>query len=202
MATRVALYVRVSTDGQTADNQRGVLLDTAASNGWEVALIFADEGISGAKGRDQRPGYNALCKAIARREVDMVAVWSVDRLGRSVQDLVTFCLELNAKGVGLFCFQQGMDTTTPAGRAMFQMIGVFAEFERAMIVERVRAGLKRAKKEGRTGGRPRVSANIELKIRTGLRDGVGIRNLARQCDVGTSVVQRIASELKVSTAAT
>ncbi len=153
-AKRVAIYARVSTDGQSTDNQLRELATVAGRHGWEVAATFTDQGISGAKGRDGRPGFDALCGAVARREVDLVAAWSVDRLGRSLQDLVAFLEELRAKGVDLYLHVQGLDTSTPAGRAMFQMLGVFSEFERAMIQERVRAGLARARASGKRLGRP------------------------------------------------
>ena len=145
MPKRVALYCRVSTDGQTVENQTRELEAVAKRHGWSIVETFTDQGVSGAKGRDSRPGFDALHKAIARKEVDMVLAWSVDRLGRSLQDLVTFLGELHGKGVDLYLHQQGIDTTTPAGKMMFQMMGVFAEFERAMIQERVHAGLARAR---------------------------------------------------------
>ena len=109
---------------------------------------------SGTRGRDKRPAFDKLCRDAARREFDVVMAWSVDRLGRSLQDLVGFLSELHALKIDLFLRQQGLDTTTPAGKAMFQMMGVFAEFERAMIAERVRAGLARARGEGKRLGRP------------------------------------------------
>jgi DNA invertase Pin-like site-specific DNA recombinase len=189
---RVALYVRVSTDGQTVANQRRELDAVAERHGWDVVAIFSDTGISGAKGRDKRPGFDKLLKAVARREVDLIAAWSVDRLGRSLKDLVGFLGELHAKRVDLYLHQQGVDTSTPAGKALFQMLGVFAEFERSMIVERIRAGLARAKVEGKTLGRRPVDQKIEEKIRNSLRAGVGIRKSARLHGVGTSVAQRIA----------
>lgn len=192
---KVALYVRVSTDGQTVQNQLDELEAVAKRHGWQVAATFKDSGVSGSKGRDKRPGYDALCRAVARKEVDMVAAWSVDRLGRSMQDLVGFLTELRAKGVDLYLHQQGLDTSTPAGRAMFQMLGVFAEFERSMIVERVRSGLKRARKEGVTLGRPRVSDAIEAKIKAGLKAGTGKKALAKALGIGTGTVQRIARDL-------
>lgn len=130
---RVALYLRVSTTEQTVENQRRELHAIAAHHGWQVIAEFADEGVSGAKGRDQRPQFDRLCQSIARKDFDQVAAWSVDRLGRSLQDLVTLLGELHAKGVDLYLHQQGLDTATPAGKAMFGMLGVFAEFERAMI---------------------------------------------------------------------
>lgn len=188
---RVALYVRVSTDGQTVDNQLRELRAAARRHGWAVAEIYRDEGISGAKGRDKRPGFDALCKAVARREIDMIAAWSVDRLGRSLQDLIGFLGELHGKGVDLYLHQQGIDTSTPAGRAMFQMLGVFAEFERAMIRERVVAGLDRARAKGKRLGRPRVSASIERKVRTARAAGKGMHAIARELGIGTGTVQRI-----------
>jgi DNA invertase Pin-like site-specific DNA recombinase len=194
MGKRVGLYVRVSTDGQSTENQRQELERVARRHGWKIVATFADRGISGAKGRDQRPGYNALCQAISRRDIDLVAAWSVDRLGRSLQDLVSFLGELKAKGVDLYLHRQGLDTSTPAGKAMFQMMGVFAEFERAMIVERVKAGLIRARKEGRVGGRPRVDTRKEQRARDMLAAGAGIRKTATKIGVGVSVVQRIKSE--------
>src|ERR1700690_4247149 len=161
---RVALYVRVSTDGQTEVNKRRELEAVAERHGWDVVKVYSDQGVSGSKGRDQRPAFDALCKGIARRDFDMVAAWSVDRLGRSLQDLVAFLGEMNAKGVDLFLHQQGLDTSTPAGRAMFQMLGVFAEFERAMIRERVMAGLSRAKADGIQLGRRRLEDTDADKV--------------------------------------
>jgi DNA invertase Pin-like site-specific DNA recombinase len=191
MTKRVALYVRVSTDGQTVENQVRELQDVAKRHGWQVAAIFDDNGISGAKGRDQRPAMRRLMAGIGRRDFDMVAAWSVDRLGRSLQDLVGLLGELHAKGVDLYLHRQGLDTSTPAGRAMFQMLGVFAEFERAMIQERVRAGLARAKAQGRRLGRPRVGPKIEAAVRAARARGKGIRKIASELKIGVGTVQRI-----------
>jgi DNA invertase Pin-like site-specific DNA recombinase len=149
---RVAIYVRVSTDGQSVENQKRELEAVAVRHGWTVVEVFADHGVSGSK--DKRPALDRIMKGVARKDFDMVAAWSVDRLGRSLQHLLGFLGELKAKGVDLFLHQQGLDTSTPAGKAMFQMLGVFAEFERAMIVERVHAGLRRARAQGRRLGRP------------------------------------------------
>ena len=195
MVKRVAIYVRVSTDGQSTDNQRQELEQVARRHEWEIAATFVDRGISGAKGREQRPGYSALWSAVSRRDVDLVAAWSVDRLGRSLQDLVAFLGELKAKGVDLYLHQQGLDTSTPAGKAMFQMMGVFAEFERGMIQERVRAGLARARakgtKSGNAIGRPVVSGAIEDRIRELRANGMGMLRIAREARCGVSVVQRV-----------
>ena len=191
MTKRVAIYLRVSTTGQTVENQRRELRAMAARHGWKVVCVFNDEGVSGAKGRDQRPGFDALCQGIARREFDMVATWSVDRLSRSLQGLVGFLGELHAKGIDLYVHQQCLDTSTPAGKAMFQMIGVFAEFERAMIVERVKAGLARARSQGRRLGRPRLASDKERRVLQLLAAGTGIVKTARTAGVGVSAVQRI-----------
>ena len=152
MSKRVAIYSRVSTtDGQTVENQHRDLKLAAERFGWEIVATYADEGISGAKGREKRPGLDALMKAITRREFDMVAAWSVCRLGRSLQHLVTLLGDLDARGVDLYLHVQALDTSTPSGRAMFHMIGVFSEYERAMISERVKSGLARSTKRS---GRP------------------------------------------------
>jgi DNA invertase Pin-like site-specific DNA recombinase len=188
---RVALYMRVSTDGQTTENQRRELIDVAERHGWEIVESFTDQGISGAKGRDQRPGFDALCRGVARRDFDMVAAWSVDRLGRSLQDLVTFLGELHGKHVDLYLHQQGLDTSTPAGRAMFQMLGVFAEFERAMIRERVNAGLARARAQGKRLGRPPVPAMVADRVRRAKAKGLSVRKIAARFDLGLATVQRI-----------
>jgi DNA invertase Pin-like site-specific DNA recombinase len=188
---RAAVYLRVSTDDQTTYNQYSQLWATAARSGWSIVGVFEDQGISGAKCRDERPAFDQLHRAITRREIDVVMAWSVDRLGRSLQDLVAFLSELRAVGCDLYLHQQGIDTTTPAGRALFQMLGVFAEFERAIIVERVRAGIARARGEGKHLGRPRINGQTEQAIRSALAAGKGIRRVARECGVGTSVVQRV-----------
>jgi len=150
-----------------------------------------DRGISGAKGREGRPAFDRLCKGIVRRDFDVVAAWSVDRLGRSLQDLVAFLNELHSKHTNLYLHKQGIDTTTPAGKLLFQMLGVFAEFERSMIVERVKAGLKRAKAEGKVLGRPRVSEAVEAKVLALRRKGNGMRRIARELGIGNCTVQRI-----------
>jgi DNA invertase Pin-like site-specific DNA recombinase len=194
---RVALYVRVSTTGQNTTNQRRELAAVAARHGWDVVQVFSDNGVSGAKGRKDRPGLDALLKGVARREFDMVAAWSVDRLGRSLQDLVEVLSELRAKGVDLYLHQQGLDTSTPSGRAMYQMMGVFAEFERAIIRERVLSGLARAKAEGITLGRPALEDANAAKvkaIKAGLAAGKGIRRIARELHAGVGTVLRIKAE--------
>src|SRR5215467_14208358 len=163
---RAVMYLRVSTVDQTTANQEWELRAVADRAGWEVVKVYRDHGISGTKGREKRPAFDGLHRDAARRQFDVVMAWSVDRLGRSLQDLVGFLSELHAAGVDLFLHQQGLDTTTPAGKATFQMMGVFAEFERAIIQERVRAGLRRAKDDGKKLGRP-----LEERILAALKAG-------------------------------
>jgi DNA invertase Pin-like site-specific DNA recombinase len=203
---RVGIYLRVSTDGQTTENQRRELEAVAARSGWEVVAFYEDAGISGAKGRDMRPGFDRLLKDATARRINMIAAWSVDRLGRSLQDLVGFLGELQAVGCNLYLHQQALDTTTPSGRAMFQMCGVFAEFERCMIVDRVNAGLARAKANGiklgrgnRKDGRRSAdeerwgqsAAQVEKRILNLRKGGMGILKIGREVGVGTSFVQRV-----------
>ena len=188
---RVATYARVSTDGQTVDNQLGELRAVAKRQGWKIVEAFTDNGVSGAKGRDKRPAFDALCKGIARRDFDMVAAWSVDRLGRSLQHLVTFLGELQAKDVDLYLHQQGLDTSTPAGRAMFQMCGVFAEFERSIIQERIKAGLARARSQGTKLGRPKsTTPEVEAAVLKARAEGKSIRAIAREMGISSGAVQR------------
>jgi DNA invertase Pin-like site-specific DNA recombinase len=171
--------------------------------GCEIVHVYKDHGISGAKGRDGRPAFDRMCRDAAQRKFDLVMAWSVDRLGRSLQDLVGFLSELHALKVDLFLHQQGLDTTTPAGKAMFQMMGVFAEFERAMIQERVRAGLARAKSEGKKLGRPPIDQALEDRIRAALdKPGrtEGVRKIAERFGVNPSTVQRISRPFGVEDA--
>jgi len=195
---RAAIYIRVSTDGQTVDNQRLELEQAAERAGWEIIGIYDDNGVSGAKSREHREAFDRLCKDATRRKFDVVMAWSVDRLGRSLQDLISFLSELHAVGVDLYLHQQGIDTTTPAGKAMFQMMGVFAEFERSMIQERVKSGLARAKKHGTKSGkplgRPKVNSKTEKAVLTARADGTGKRKIARQLGIGVSTVNRIIAE--------
>jgi DNA invertase Pin-like site-specific DNA recombinase len=192
---RVAVYARVSTDGQTVANQRRELEAAAERHGWEVVEVFEDKGISGAKGRKDRPAMKRMMEGVARREFDLVAAWSVDRLGRSLQDLIGFLEELRAKRVDLYLHQQGLDTTTPAGEALFGMLGVFAQFERAMIRERVNAGLARAKAQGKTLGRPQeVADKKRAAVLTARAKGHSFGTIAKGLDMPRSTVAYIVSK--------
>lgn len=191
---RAAIYARVSTDEQTVKNQLRELREAAERAGWEVSEVYQDAGISGAKGREARPAFDRLLQDATRRRFDVVMAWSVDRLGRSLQDLVGFLSEIHGAGVHLYLHKQAIDTTTPAGKALFQMMGVFAEFERAMIQERVRAGMARAKAEGKAIGRPKVGAEIERRIVKLRREGKGMLTIAKLAGVGSGTVQRVLAD--------
>jgi DNA invertase Pin-like site-specific DNA recombinase len=189
---RAALYVRVSTVDQTIANQERELCEVATRKGYEIVKVYKDHGISGSKGRGKRPQFDALCRDATKRQFDVIMAWSFDRLGRSLQDLVAFLFEIHALRIDLYLHQQGIDTTTAAGTAMFQMMGVFAQFERSMIQGRVRAGLARAKAEGTQLGRPRIDGKTEEAIRRALnkKDRPGVRRIAANLGVGVGTVVR------------
>jgi len=188
---KVAIYARVSTNEQTTRNQLRELTEWADRAGHEIVAVYDDNGVSGAKGREYRKEFDKLLKAAIRREFDLVAAWSVDRLSRSLQDLISFLTELHGAGVDLYLHQQALDTTTPSGKAMFQMMGVFAEFERSMISERVKSGLARTKAKGTKLGRPMASSKTEAQILKLRSKGMGMLRIGKELGVGTSVVQRV-----------
>ena len=188
MTKRVALYLRVSTDTQTVENQRLELMTVAERLGWTIVAELADEGISGAKGRDQRPAFDQLMLMVTRKEIDLIGCWSVDRLGRSLQHLIGFLGEINERGVDLYLHTQGLDTSTSAGRAMFSMLSVFAEFERSILRERIMAGLKRSTKKA---GRPPLDPDKVERVRRELDRGTSINATARKLKVGVGTVHRI-----------
>jgi DNA invertase Pin-like site-specific DNA recombinase len=193
---RAAIYLRVSTSKQDTENQRRELEAVGARSSWQIVKVYEDAGISGAKGRDKRPGLDAMLKAVNAKEFEIVAAWSVDRLSRSLTDLLGILQGLHDKDVDLFLHQQGLDTSTTAGKAMFQMLGVFAEFERGIIRERVNAGLARAKAKGTRLGRRPVEPTIEARIRELKAEGMGILKIGRIVGVGTSVVQRVIASVR------
>jgi DNA invertase Pin-like site-specific DNA recombinase len=197
--TRVALYLRTSHADRTVENQRQALTEVAGRRGWEIVAEFKDEAISGAKGRSKRPGFDKLLKGAVRRDFDMVCAWSVDRLGRSISDLIATLQELNGCGCALYLHQQALDTTTPSGRAMFQMLGVFAEFEREMITARVKAGLARAKAQGKVLGKHRTpERKVALERARALRaEGKSWREIALETNVPRGTLRRALREAAV-----
>jgi DNA invertase Pin-like site-specific DNA recombinase len=200
-AKRAALYVRVSTDGQTVENQVRELRQIASCRGWDVVEVYSDTGISGAKGRDKRPGLDFMLKDAQRGQFDVVMAWAIDRLGRSLIDLLGTVQHLEACGVDLYLDQQAIDTTTPAGRLMFQITGAFAEFERSMIRQRVKLGLKRAIAAGKTLGRPAVEDDPagarKIKLaRKLLAKGTGINRVAAMVKLANGTVARVKADMR------
>lgn len=193
---RAAIYLRVSTRDQNTENQLIVLKEVIQRAGWELTEVYEDAGISGSKGRDQRPAFDRMLNDSTRRKFDIILAWSVDRLGRSLQDLVSFLNEIRGVGCDLYLHQQAIDTSTPAGKAMFQMMGVFAEFERGILIERIHAGMARARSEGKKFGRPSVPEEVEKRIkelRGSTEPAMGIHTIAKTLRVGVGTVQRVLS---------
>lgn len=189
---RVAIYSRVSTTDQNTENQTNLLNEIVERNGWDLVDTYIDEGISGSKGRDKRPEFDRLCKDMIRRKFEVVMVWDVSRLGRSLQHLVEFLNDVQSVGCDLYIHQQGLDTSTPSGRMMFQMVGVFSEFERSMISERVRLGLKRVKESGKKLGQPtKISEGLVQDIWSLKDQGFGLKQISTQVPVSRSTVYKI-----------
>ena len=186
---KTAIYARISTDkGQTTDNQVIKLKQVAERNGWEIQAIYADT-ISGATSK--RPELDKLMKSVMRKEIDIVMVWSVDRLGRSLQHLITLLSDIHSKDCDLYLHLQGIDTTTPSGKMMFQMLGVFSEFERSLIRDRVMAGLDRARSQGKRLGRPPVPPLTVDKIKKLRGEGMSLRKIAKQVGISTTKVHQL-----------
>jgi DNA invertase Pin-like site-specific DNA recombinase len=194
---RAAMYLRVSRDDQTTENQRLVLARVAEHRGWVITEIYEDAGISGAKGRDQRPAFDQMLKDAMRGRFSIMMVWSIDRLGRSVLHVANALAELDAASVSLYSDQQGIDSTSPIGRAMLQMASVFGEQERQVIRSRVMAGLDRVRQQGKKLGRPKVGRKVEEAIRHHLSAGHGILKVAKIVGVGSGTVQRVKREMVV-----
>jgi DNA invertase Pin-like site-specific DNA recombinase len=194
---RAALYLRVSTDRQTVENQEIQLRQIAERRGWEVVAVYNDAGTSGAKGRKDRPGLDKMLKDASRREFDIVMAWAIDRIGGSLVDLLGTIQRLEACGVDLYLDQQSIDTTTPMGKLIFQVCGAFSEFERSMIQQRIHAGLKRAVAQGKTLGRPKIDEAKEATIRRLLRKGIGTKAIARETGASPSVIVRLKRELGI-----
>ena len=190
---RVALYARVSThDQQTLPLQIRAMREYAAKRGWIIAAQIKEVG-SGAAQRELR---ETLLASARRREIDVMLVWRLDRWGRSVADLVSTLQELQHLGVGFVSLTEALDMTTPAGRAMAGLLAVFAEFEREILRERVRAGLAHARQQGKRLGRPPSAAHKASEARKLLRQGISKSEIARQLQIGRTSVRRLLAKKK------
>ena len=189
---RVVIYGRVSTQDQTCENQVQFLKQIIEQNNWELIDTYLDHGISGTKGRTKRPEFDRLCKDMVRQKFDKVMVWDISRLGRSLQHLVEFLNEAMAVNCDMYIHQSGLDTSTPSGRMLFQVVGVFSEFEREMISERVKLGLQRLKSSGKKLGRPkRINANIETEVMKLSAEGKSLTSIAKALSISKTSTYRI-----------
>ena len=199
MNNKAVIYSRVSTNEQTIENQLKVLREVAEKRGLEVVREISDEGISGAIGRDARKGFDELIKGSIKNEWDIILVWDVSRLGRSLQHLVSFLDDIHSANCDLYIHQNGLDTSTASGKMMFQMIGVFSEFERSMIRERVIAGQQRAKSEGKHIGRPtNVNDGIITAVYQLRQNNVPIKRIAKDLQIGVGTVYKVLEHYKVA----
>ena len=189
---KVCLYSRTSHSDSNPLNQINELKEVANRNGWVIVKEYVDAGISGAKGRDKRPQFDAMLKSAMRKEFDLVMFWAVDRASRNLNHLVQMMDDLDSKNVGMYFHQQAIDTTTPSGRAMIQMAGVFASFERSMLKERVLASHARARAEGKTIGRPsQINDALVTSINFMREKGIGIKRIAKELNVGVGTVYKV-----------
>lgn len=192
---RVAIYGRVSTLEQNTDNQINFLQEIVTRNGWKLVQVYVDEGVSGTKGRDKRPEFDRLCKDMVRRKFNRILVWDISRLGRSLQHLVEFLNDVHSVNCHLYIHQSGLDTSTPSGRMMFQMVGVFSEFERSMISERVKLGLTRVKSKGVKLGRPmKITTQTKKQIWMLLDEGISLSEVAKSLEISKMSVSRVKRE--------
>jgi len=186
---RAAIYARVSTlIGQSPEMQLAELREYASRRGWEIFDEYVDSGVSGSK--ESRPELNRLMSDVHLRRFDVVLCWKVDRFGRSLKHLVNALADLDSYGVAFVSLRDNLDLSTPSGRLMFQIIGAMAEFERSLIQERVRAGLRNAKLKGKTLGRPALTLD-HARIARLRAAGASIREIAAQLEVSTATVHNI-----------
>ena len=189
---RCVIYSRVSTNDQSVSNQLKVLREIADKKGLNIVREISDEGISGAKGRDARKGFDELIKGAVRKDFDVILVWDVSRLGRSLKHLVSFLDDIHSANCDLYIHQNGLDTQTSSGRMMFQMIGIFSEFERSMIRERVIAGQQRAKSEGKHIGRKsNLTEGVINAVKQLRANNVPIKRIAKDMHIGVGTVYKI-----------
>ena len=189
---RAVIYSRVSTNEQTVENQLRVLREVAEKRGLEVIIEISDEGISGSKGRDERPGFDELIKGSIKNEWDIILVWDVSRLGRSLKHLVSFLEDIQSAHCDLYIHQSGIDTSTASGKMMFGMLSVFSEFERSMIRERVIAGQQRAVANGiKLGRKTNVNDGIITAVYHMRQNNVPIKRIAKDLQIGVGTVYKI-----------
>ena len=189
---RISIYARTSHASSNPQNQLNELREVANRNGWSIVNEYVDSGISGAKGRDKRPQFDAMLKSAMKKDIDLVMFWAVDRASRNLSNLVQMMDDLDAKNVGMYFHQQSIDTTTPSGRALIQMAGIFASFERSMLKERILASHARARAEGKTIGRPsQINDGLISSVNFMREKGIGIKKIAKELGIGVGTVYKV-----------
>jgi len=192
MTKKVVIYARVSTLDQTVDNQLIKLRDHCSKMGWEIVKEYTDEGLSGTLSRNKRPALNAMINDGYRKKFDTVVCWDISRLGRSMKELIMFLSDMKDRGIGICSVRQGFDTSTSMGEIMFQFVGILSSWEREMIRERTLAGLERAKSEGKTLGRKKVTDKvITAKIIELRNDKKSIREIASEVGISIGTVYNV-----------
>ena len=192
MTKRVVIYARVSTLDQTVDNQLIELRDHCSKMGWEIVKEYVDEGLSGTLSREKRPSFNAMINDGFRKKFDTVVCWDISRIGRSMKELIMFLSDMKDRGIGICSVRQGFDTSTSMGEIMFQFVGILSSWEREMIRERTLAGLERAKSEGKTLGRKKVTDDtITAKIIELRKEKKSIRKIAAVVGVSVGTVSNV-----------
>jgi DNA invertase Pin-like site-specific DNA recombinase len=192
MTKKVVIYARVSTLDQTVDNQLIELRDHCSKMGWEIVKEYTDKGLSGTLSREKRPALNAMIKDGYRKKFDTVICWDISRIGRSMKELIMFLSDMKDRGIGICSVRQGFDTSTSMGEIMFQFVGILSSWEREMIRERTLAGLERAKSEGKTLGRKKVTDKVITAQIIELRnDKKSIREIASEVGVSRGTVSNV-----------
>ena len=195
MSKRVCLYARVSRKEMDCTRQLMELREVADNHGWNIVDEYIDSAISGIKGRDERPEYDRLCKDIARRRFDLVAAFDASRISRSVKDLCIFIEEIKSKSVDLYLHTQGVDTSTPHGMALLQMIGIFSSLERELIKDRIQAGITRAQERGvKFGGPTNVGTGTKEAVKALRGQGWSIRRTAKELGIGVGTLYKLQAQ--------
>ncbi len=184
----VAIYARVSTDKQKVDMQLNELRAFVNRSGWKVYKEFIDEGYTGSN--TQRPAFTEMRHEARKRKFDILLVWKLDRLSRSLKDLINTLDELGHSGINFISYDNNLDTTTPTGKLVFQIIGAVAEFEKDIIRERVVAGLENAKQSGKRLGRPKIHDGILEKAIELRKQGLSFRKIEKQLRVGEGTIRK------------
>jgi len=190
---KAVIYARVSTSHQNVDNQLIELRQTAARFGWQVVSELVDDGISDAKGRRDRPGFDRLFQMVQRRECDVVMAWDVSRIGRSIQDLVGFMNEVQSAGCDLYVHAQAINTATSSGRMIFSIFSALGVYERELIRDRIMLGLARAKLEGKRSGRPSIwnTPQVMNSVKLLREKQMPIHQIAKSLKIGVGTVSKI-----------